>query len=88
VHWPNSDEEPAAKSVILNKFTAAKRDAICLVREREAEVGAGVWMWWTDRLRLDEGRVGAATVCNHGDPWKAFHSILGTGQLEVYDAVL
>jgi hypothetical protein len=51
-------------------------------------VGAGVWMWWTDGLRSDYGRVGAAAVCKHGEGWKAFRSHLSTGRVEVYDAEL
>jgi ribonuclease HI len=46
------------------------------------------WMWWTDGSRSDDGRVGAAAVCKHGDGWKAFRSHLGTGRVEVYDAEL
>jgi ribonuclease HI len=45
-------------------------------------------MWWTDGSRSDDGRVGAAAVCKHGDGWKAFGSHLGTGRVEVYDAEL
>jgi len=48
MHWPNPDEEPAIMMVILSEDTAAKREAICWAREREAKVAAGVWMWWTD----------------------------------------
>jgi hypothetical protein len=46
--WPNPDEEPAVMTVILSKDTAPKREAIRWVGERDAKVGAGVWMWWTD----------------------------------------
>jgi hypothetical protein len=88
MRWPNPDKEPAVKTVIQSKDTAAKREAIHWAREREAKVGAGVWMWWTDGSRSDDGRVGAAAVCKHGDRWKAFHSHLGTGRMEVYDAEL
>jgi hypothetical protein len=58
------------------------------VKEREAKLGAGVWMWWTDWSRSDDGRVGAAAVWKHGDHWKAFRSHLGSGGMEVYDAEL
>ena len=43
--WPNLDEEPAIKTVVLSDDTAAKREAVRWAREREAKVGAGVWMW-------------------------------------------
>jgi ribonuclease HI len=81
-------EEPAVKTVILGDNTAAKREAIRWAKEREAKVGAGVWMWWTDGSRSDDGKVRAAAVCKHGDGWKAFRSHLGTGRVEVYDAEL
>jgi len=48
MRWPNHDDKPAAKAVILSEGTAAKREAIHWGREREAKVSAGVWMWWTD----------------------------------------
>jgi len=86
--WPNPDEEPAVKTVILSEDTVAQREALCWAREREAKVGAGVWMWWTDGSRSDDGRIGPATVCKHGDCWHAFRSHLGTRQMEVYNAEL
>jgi hypothetical protein len=43
-HRFNPDEEPAVKTVILSNDTMAKREAIHWAREREANVGAGVWM--------------------------------------------
>jgi len=88
IHWPNPDEEPAVKTVIVSEDTAARREAIRCAREREAKVGAVVWMWWTDGSRSYDGRVGSATVCKHRDRWKAFRSHLGTGHMEVYDAEL
>jgi ribonuclease HI len=57
-------------------------------REKEAKVGAGVWMWWTDGSRSDDGRVGAAAVCKHGNQWRSRRSYLGTGRMEVFDAEL
>jgi len=63
----NPDEEPAVNTVIMSEDTAAKTEAIRWVREREARVGAGVWMWWTDGSRSDDGRGGAAAVCKHRD---------------------
>ena len=48
MRWPNPDEEPAVKTVIMSEDTAAKKEAIRGASEREAKVGAGVWMRWTD----------------------------------------
>jgi len=76
---PNPHEELAVKTVMLSEDTAAKREAICWARERVAIVGAGVWKWWMDRSRSDDGRVRVAAVCKHGDRWKAFRSHLGIG---------
>jgi ribonuclease HI len=88
MRWPNTDEEPAVKTVILSEDKAAKREAIRWAREKEAKLGAGVWMWWTDGSRSNDGRVGDAAVCKHGDRCKAFRNHLGTGRMEVYDAEL
>ena len=65
MRWPNPDAELALKTVILSEDTAAKKEAICWARDREAKVGAGIWMWWTDGSRSDNSRVGAAAVCKH-----------------------
>jgi len=83
MRWSHPDEEQAVKMAILSDDTAAKREAKRWVREREAKVGAGVRMWWTDGSRSDDGRVGAAVLCNHRDGWRAFRSPLGTGRMEV-----
>jgi len=88
MHWPRLDEEPAVKTVILHDDTAAKKEAIRWAREREAKVGAGVWMWWTDGSRSDDGRVGAAPVCMPRDSRSAFRSHLSTGRMKVYDTAL
>jgi len=45
-------------------------------------------MWWTDGLRTDYGRVGAAAVCRHRNGWKSVRSHPGTGHVEVYNAEL
>jgi len=73
---------------LVSDDTAGKREAVRWVREREAKVGAGVWMWWTDGSRSEDGRVGAAAVCKHRDGWRAFRSHLGTGRMEVVDTEL
>ena len=80
MRWPRPDKEPAVKMVILSNNAAARSEAKRSASEREAKVGAGVWMWWTDGSRSDDGRVGAAELCKHRDGWKAFrsHSTNGT----------
>jgi hypothetical protein len=88
MRWPNPDEEPAVKKVILSEDTAARNEVIRYEREREAKVGAGGRVWWTDSSKSDDGRVGAAAMCKHGDHWITFHSHLGTRRVEVYDALL
>lgn len=49
MHWPNLDEEPRIKTIILSDNVPAKREAICWEGEKQAKEVAGVWMWWTDR---------------------------------------
>ena len=85
--WPNPDEEPAVMAVILREDTAAMREGIRWARESEATLGAGVCMWWTDWSRSNDRRVGAAAVFKHVDRWTFFCGHLGTGQMEVHDAV-
>jgi hypothetical protein len=75
---PNPDEEADVKMVIVSEDTAAKREAIHWARETEGKVGAGVWMWWMDRSRSDDGRVGDSAGCKHGHRWIAFRSDVGT----------
>ena len=67
---------------------AAKSAAQRWAREKEAKIGAGVWMWWTDGSRSDDDRVGAAAVCKHGNEWRSRRSFLGTGRMEGFDAEL
>jgi len=45
-------------------------------------------MWWTDGSRSDDGRVGAAAVCQHRNQGSSRHSMLGTGRKKVFDAEL
>jgi len=65
--WPDPEEEPAVKTILLGDDIAAKTEATRWAREKEAKVGRGGWMWWTDGSRTDDGRVGAAAVCKHRD---------------------
>ena len=86
--WPALGEESAVCTTILGDTTAAKRCAQHWAREEEAKIGAGVWMWWTDGSRSEDGRVGAAAVCKHGNQWRSCRIFLGMGRMEVFDAEL
>jgi hypothetical protein len=83
--WPAPGEVPVVRTTILDDTTAAKSAAQRWAREKEAKVGAGVWMWWTDGSRSDDGRVGAAAVCKHRNEWRSRRSFLGTGHMEVFE---
>jgi hypothetical protein len=65
MNWPTPGEESVVRTTILDDTTAAKRAVQGWAREKEAKVGAGVWKWWTDGSRSDDGQVGAAAVCKH-----------------------
>jgi len=86
--WPAPGEEPVVKTIILDDQCTAKKAAQHWARQKEAKVGAGVWMWWTDGSRSDDSPVGAAAVCKHGNEWRTRRSYLGTGRMEVFDAEL
>jgi len=81
-------EESVVRTVILDDTTAAKRTAQGWAREKECKIGAGVWMWWTDGSRSDDGLVGAAAVCMHGNQWGSRCSFLGSRCMAVFDAEL
>jgi len=86
--WPAPGEEPAVRTTILDDTAAAKSAVQSWAREKEAKIGAGVWMWWTDGSRSDDGRVGATAVSNHRNQSRSCPSFLGTGRMEVFDAEL
>ena len=88
MNWPAPGEESVVRTIILDDATSAKRAAQRWAREKEAKVGAGVWMWWTDGSRSDDDRVGAAAVCKHRGEWRSRRSYLGPGRMEVSDAEL
>jgi len=88
MNWPAPGEEPAVTTTILDDTTAAKSAAQSWARETEAKIEAGVGRWWTDGLRSDDGRAGAAAVCKHRNEWRSRRSFLGTGRMEVFDAEL
>jgi len=71
MNWPAPGEEPAVSTTTLADPAAAKCAAQRWAREKEAKTGAGVWLWWTDGWRYDDGRVGAAAVCKHGNEWRS-----------------
>ena len=72
--WPSPGGEPVVETVILDNKSTPKSAAQRWAREKEANIGAGVWMWWTDRSHSDDGRVGAAAVCKHGNQWRTRHN--------------
>jgi len=84
--WPAPGEESVVSTVLLDDATAAKTAPQRWAREKEDKVGAGVWMWWTDGSRSDDGRVGAAAVCKHRDDGRSRCSYLGTGRMQDFGA--
>jgi hypothetical protein len=48
MNWPAPGEESVVRTIILDDDTAAKRATQCWARVKEAKVGVGCWMWWTD----------------------------------------
>jgi len=86
--WPALGEESEVRTIILDDTTAAKRTVQCWERVKDGKIGAGVWVWWTDGLPSDNGRVEAAVVFNHGNQWWTHRSLLGTGRMEVFNAEL
>jgi len=86
--WPALGEKPVVWTIILENKSIAKSAAQCWAGEKEAKVGAGHWMWCTDRSCSDDGPVGAAAVCKHGNEWRTCRSGLGTGHIQSFDAEL
>jgi len=86
--WPPLGEESVVRTTILDDTTTAKSAELRWAREKEAKVGAVVWMWWTGGSRSDDGRVGATAVCKHGNECSPRRSFLGTGCMEVFNAEL
>jgi hypothetical protein len=77
--WTTLGEEPVVRTTILGDTTAAKSPERHWAREKEAKIGAGVWMWWTDGSLSDDSRVGAAAMCKHGNECRSCRSFLRTG---------
>jgi len=88
MNWPAPGEEPAVRTTILHNSIAGKSAAKRWARQKETKIGAGVWMWWTDGSRSDDGRVQAAAECTHGTEWRSDGSVLGTARMEVFDTEL
>jgi hypothetical protein len=86
--WPAPGQEPVVKTIILDDQRTPKSAAQCWMSEKEAKVRAGVCMRWKDGSRSDDGQVGAAPECKHGNKWRTCRSYLGTGRMEVFDAEL
>jgi hypothetical protein len=53
--WPPPGVESVVRTTILDDATAVKSAAQRWAREKEAKIGAGVWMWWTDESRSKAG---------------------------------
>jgi len=70
-------KEAAVKTIILDDKVAAQRATKQWARERERKTGSGVWMWWKDGSRTDDGRVGAVVLYINADGWTVDHSYLG-----------
>jgi len=65
--WLAPGKEPVIRTTILEDTTAAKSAVQPWAGEKEAKIGAGVRMMWTDESRSEDGRVGAAAVCKHAN---------------------
>jgi len=83
MNWLSPGEEAAVRVVIKQK-DEAKNHAERLSKEKHTKACT----WWTDGSRSDDGRVGAAAVCNHSERggWRALRSYLQKGRMEVFDA--
>jgi len=88
MNWPAPGDEPAVMTTRLYDTAAAKSTAQRWARQKEANISAGVCIWWTDGSRSDNGRVGAAALCKYWNTRRSCHSILGTRHMEVFDAKL
>jgi hypothetical protein len=76
------------RTIILGVATAAMRTMQLWARENECQIGAMVWMCWTDASHSDNGRQGAVAVYKHRTQWRSHCSYLRSGHMEVYDAEL
>ena len=86
--WLAPGKQPVVTTIILQDKSIAKNAAQRWAREKQSRVRVGVWLWWTDGSRSDNGRAGAAAVCKRRNDWRTHRSNLGTGLMEVFDAHL
>jgi len=86
--WPAPGEQAVLRTTILEDASAAKRTGQHWAREKEAKIGAGLWIWWSDGSHSDDGRVGAIAVFKHGNQWRSRRSFLGTVCMGDFDAEL
>jgi hypothetical protein len=56
-------EEPVLRTTRLDDTAAVKSGSRGREREKEAKIGTGVWMWWTDGTCLNDGHVEATAEC-------------------------
>jgi len=78
----------AISQCILDDNTAAKQAIQHWAGMKEAKVGMGVAIWWTNGFCSDDGPVGAAAVPNDRNEWWSCCSYPGTGNVRVFDAVV
>jgi len=88
ISWPAPGQESVVRTVIPDDATAAQTATQRWARQKEEHVKAGVWMWWTDGSRSDDGQVRDAAVCKYRDEWRSRHSYLGPSRREVFDAIV
>ena len=86
--WTRLDGSSPDWSIAGLVESLAKSAAQRWAREKEAKIGAGVWMRWTDGSRSDDGQVGATAVCKQGNEWRSRRIVLGTRHIEVFDPEL
>jgi len=71
MRYPAPGKQSVVRTTILHVTTTVKRTTNRWASEKQAKMGAVVWRWWTDRYRSNDGRVGAAAVCKHGNQWRS-----------------
>jgi hypothetical protein len=88
MNWPAPGEEAAVRTTILDNTAAAKSAVQRWAAEKEAKIGAGVWLLWTVGSCSGDGHVGAAADCQRGNERRSPRILLGTGHMEVFDTEL
>jgi len=73
-------------TTILDDTTAAKSTAQCCTREKEAKVGAGVWVRWTAGSHSGDGHVGAAGMCKQGNQLRSSRNFRSMESMELMKA--